>query len=171
MADDYEMNPAARLTVGTLGEPGNRTFFLQGINGLESFAIIIEKEQAFALADAIDELLDELESRFELAPARPDRVAQADLALQLPVEGQFRVATLGLGYDEENDMVVIAAQELTAGDDPRVVRFWVTRDQVAALGPHAREVANAGRPLCPLCGQPMDEDGHFCPRSNGHTRH
>jgi uncharacterized repeat protein (TIGR03847 family) len=52
-----------------------------------------------------------------------------------------------------------------------VVRFWATRDQMAAMGLHVRQVAGQGRPICPLCGQPMDPEGHFCPRQNGHTRH
>lgn len=171
MAENYEMNPAARLTIGTLGEPGNRTFFLQGIKGLDSFAVIIEKEQALALADAIDELLEELEDRYELPPPRPDRVSPTDLALQLPVEGRFRVAQMGLGYDESTGLVVLAAQGLGSQEEsePEVARFWATRDQVAALGRQARDVAGQGRPICALCGQPIAEDGHFCPRSNGHS--
>jgi uncharacterized repeat protein (TIGR03847 family) len=55
-------------------------------------------------------------------------------------------------------------------EEPDVARFWATRDQVAALSSHAMEIASQGRPLCPLCGEPINDDGHFCPRSNGHTR-
>ncbi len=170
MAEVYEMNPVSRITVGTLGEPGNRTFFLQGVQGLESFAVIIEKEQAIALASAMDELLDELEERFELAPPRPATVSPMDLQLQLPVEGRFRVGQMGLGYDEENDLVVIAAQSLAVeGEEPDIARFWATRDQVAALGNQALEVSGQGRAICALCGQPIGPEGHFCPRSNGHS--
>jgi uncharacterized repeat protein (TIGR03847 family) len=172
MADSFEMNPVSRLTVGTLGKPGNRTFFLQGVHGLESFAVVIEKEQAVALASAVDELLSDLEERLELPPPRPDAVPRADLELQLPVEGRFRASQMGLGYDEESGLVVIAVQELLppGEGEPAVGRFWATRDQVAALSQHAREIAGQGRPTCALCGQPMDPEGHFCPRTNGHPR-
>nr|MBA3531990.1 DUF3090 family protein [Ardenticatenales bacterium] len=97
MADILEMNPVSRITIGTLGEPGNRTFFLQGIQGLDSLAVIVEKEQALALAAAVDELLGELEERFELPPTRPERILPRDLELQMPVEARFRAAQMGLG--------------------------------------------------------------------------
>ncbi len=173
MGETFEMNPVSRITVGTLGEPGRRTFFLQGIRGLDSFTVVIEKEQAVALASAVEELLTDVENRLELAPPRPDRIRASDLELQLPAEGRFRVGQMGLGYDEQADLVVIAAQAVTGeeADDPDVVRFWATRDQAAALGRHALQVAGQGRPVCPLCGQPMEEEGHFCPRSNGHGNH
>ncbi len=171
MAESYEMNPVSRITVGTLGEPGNRTFYLQGVQGLDSFAVVIEKEQALALASAVDELLSDLEERFELPPPRPDRVPPRDLEMQLPVEGRFRAAQMGLGYDESSGLIMLAVQEMVPSEDeePSVVRFWATRDQMAAMGNHARLITQQGRPICPLCGQPMDPEGHFCPRQNGHT--
>ncbi|MDQ4074934.1 MAG: DUF3090 family protein [Chloroflexota bacterium] len=170
MAEQYDMHPVSRITVGTVGEPGNRTFFLQGVQGLESVALIIEKEQAVALAAAIEELLEDLEDRFELPPPRPERISALDLQLQMPVEGRFRTGQMGLGYDEARDLVMIAAQSLVPEEEeePDVVRFWITRDQAAALGNHALEVAGQGRPICALCGEPIGPEGHFCPRSNGH---
>lgn len=172
MADTYEMNPAARLTVGTLGEPGKRTFYLQAITGLESYAVVIEKEQALALANAIDQLLEELADRYEIPPPRPDRIPSGDLELQLPIEGRFRVGQLILGYEERSAQVVLTAQEaVVEGESGASARFWVTRDQAAALGRHVRSIAQQGRPICALCGQPISAEGHFCPRSNGHSKH
>ena len=170
MAESYEMNPTERLTVGTLGEPGNRTFYLQGINGLDSLAVIIEKQQAIALADAIDEMLNELENRFELPPPRPNRIPSRDFDLQLPVDELFRVAQMGLGYDEDNDMVLIAVQELTETEmfQPDIVRYWINRDQASALSRHARQIASSGRPTCALCGKPITPGKACCPRVNGH---
>lgn len=170
---NYEMR-ASRITVGTLGEPGNRTFFLQAISGLDSFAVVIEKQQAIALAEAIEQLLNELEDRYELPPLRPNRIPPSDLELQLPIEERFRVAQIGLGYDERNRLVLIAVQELILEDPPlappRIARFWASRDQMAALSRHARHIAlSGGRPICPLCGEPINKDGHFCPRSNGYA--
>ncbi len=173
MAESYELNPVARITIGTIGEPGNRTFFLQGAYGLRVISLIIEKEQAQALAIALDQLLDELENRYELAPAAPDSISGTDLMLETPGEALFRVGQLGLGYDETTDLVMLAAQEVVFEDDPsepRVVRFWATRSQMSALSRHAVGVIRGGRPICSLCGQPIDPEGHFCPRSNGHAR-
>lgn len=171
MTDMYELNPASRITVGTIGEPGQRAFFLQGSEGANTISLIIEKEQAGALANALGEFLDTLEEERELPPPRPESIDPVDLNLRQPVEAVFRVGQIGLGYDETNDMVLIAAQELVFEDEarsPRVVRMWGTRSQMAALSEHAIKVVNAGRPLCALCGEPIDPDGHFCPRENGH---
>lgn len=173
MADMYELNPASQITVGTIGEPGQRTFYLQGSKGTRVVSLVIEKEQAAALANALDEFLEKLEEEQELPPPRPDTIDPVDLNLRQPVEGLFRVGQIGLGYDDESDLVLIAAQELVLEEEiqsPRVARLWGTRTQMAALSEHAVNVVNAGRPSCPLCGEPIDPDGHFCPRSNGHAK-
>lgn len=170
MAEPYDMNPCDRITIGTLGEPGNRTFYLQGVQGLDSYAVVIEKEQANALAQALEETLSKLEDDYELRPARADNIAARDLEMQLPVEERFRVAQLGIGFESNSGLVVISC-EGAEGEEEVVVRYWVTRDQAAALIRHARSMVAGGRPICPLCGQPMDPDGHFCPRQNGHSAH
>ena len=170
MAEPYDMNPCDRITVGTLGEPGNRTFYLQGVQGLESYAVLIEKQQATALALALEETLAKLEDDYELRPARADRVAARDLEMQLPVEERFRVTSLGIGYESGSNMVVISCEGADF-EDVATVRYWITRDQAATLIRHARSIIAGGRPICPLCGQPMDPDGHSCPRQNGHSAH
>ena len=180
MAESYEMHTVSRITVGTVGEPGDRTFFLQGSHGAERVSLIIEKLQALALAQALSEMLEELENRYELPPHRAQRIPPGDLELEEPIEARFRVGQIGLGYDEGADRVVLMASELGGGlgDDEELepiegevemVRFWISRDQASALGRRAVAVAGQGRPICPLCEQPIDPDGHFCPRSNGHS--
>jgi uncharacterized repeat protein (TIGR03847 family) len=178
MGENYELKPVSRITVGTIGEPGNRTFFLQAAQGRRTISLVIEKEQAMALSMALEQLLTELEERFDLAPARPEGVSGSDLLLESPAEVLFRVGQIGLGYDETSDLVMVAAQELQASDEepgtglepePSIVRFWGTRSQMAALGRHAVLTVRGGRPTCALCGKPIDPGGHFCPRSNGHA--
>jgi uncharacterized repeat protein (TIGR03847 family) len=92
--------------------------------------------------------------------------------LAMPVDPLFRIGEIGLGYDSDNDMVVLVAKEITTEssgeEEPSVVRFWCTRSQIRALVHWGIEVANRGRPLCPQCGEPMDPEGHFCPKKNGH---
>jgi len=171
MGDVYELGPVDHITVGAIGEPGQRIFLLQGSDGEQVVSLIIEKEQARALANAIEQFLDDLEDERELPPAIADDVPSEALTLRRPVQALFRVGQIGLGYDPEHDLVVVAVRELSFGDDdePSLVRFWTTRTQLAALARHARQVIAAGRPICPLCGRPIDPKGHFCPRSNGHV--
>jgi uncharacterized repeat protein (TIGR03847 family) len=91
-----------------------------------------------------------------------------------PVDPLFRVGEIGLGYDTENDLVVLVVRELPGeeqepGDERLgIVRFWCTRSQVRAMARWGMEVASRGRPLCPQCGESIDPQGHFCPKKNGH---
>lgn len=166
----HDLNPVSRVTVGALGEPGQRTFFLQGRQGSTMVTLVTEKEQMNSLAQGVTELLTRLGERAD-APAD---VSAYELALEQPVEPLFRIGQLGLGYDQENDLVVIVAYALPESEDQEtvdVVRFWATRDQMRALSHHVAEVASAGRPICVLCGRPIDPAGHFCPRRNGHATH
>lgn len=167
----FDLKPCNRITIGTVGPPGQRTFYLQGIQGRTVVSLIIEKQHAQALATGIDELLKEIEEQHPsdaLMSSKPTTMSLVD-----PVTARFRVGRLGLGYDEEEDLLVIFAQELLSEEESEtreaaVGRFWATREQLSALSEHAKKVATAGRPICALCGNPIDPDGHFCPPSNGH---
>ena len=90
-----------------------------------------------------------------------------------PVDPLFRVGELGLGYDADNDLLILVAREQSRDeeetDDTRVVRFWCTRSQLRAMSSWGIEIASRGRPLCPQCREPMDPEGHFCPKKNGHN--
>jgi len=164
-----ELNPTTFLTVGTIGPPGQRKFFLQGSRSAEVISLTLEKEQARALAVALNELLERLPEA-GVAAAGDDPVS---MDLLQPVNPLFRIGQMGLGYDEANDRIVIHAQELLPDPEegvPGYVRFWVNRVQVEVLATHALKVVNEGRPSCPLCGQPIDPEGHFCPPGNGHEK-
>ena len=170
MARQYEVDPVTFITIGTIGPPGKRVFHLQAGDEEQLITLVIEKEQAAALAEGVAQLMTEIGEKLELPPADP-QAANMDMDLHEPILPAFRVAQLGLGYDEERGMVVVLAQELLMegeNDDPAVARFVTTRDQILALSDHAREVITQGRPICGNCGQPIDPDGHFCPKSNGH---
>ncbi len=164
----HDLNPVSRVTVGALGEPGQRTFFLQGRQGRTLVSLLTEKEQMRALAEGIADLLTRLGDKLDA----PSEVSAYDLVLEQPVEPLFRIGQLGLGYDQENNLLVIVAYAIPATEDAEevdVVRFWATRDQMRALSHHITQVASAGRPNCVLCGRPIDPAGHFCPRRNGHA--
>ncbi len=155
MAIDYEYDPVDFVTVGTIGAPGQRVFHLQAKQEDELITLIIEKEQAEALSASIDSLLEELDKDLGLKTPTQDE-AQYDFDLQEPILPVFRVAQMGLGYDEENDRLVLIVSELQLEDEPdepRVARITASRDLMRALATHAKGVVAKGR---------------ADPRSNGH---
>ena len=175
-----DLDPVTRLTADAVGTPGQRTFYLQAASGADQVTLLVEKEQVRRLTESLQSWLP------ELAADRPEdpeeaRVAEAgELALAEPLEPDFRVGQLSLSYDPERDRVVVVATELVAGDDepeelapepapePQEVRLIVTRPQLRVLARHGSQVVARGRPLCPLCGNPLDPSGHICPALNGH---
>lgn len=169
MARHLELNPASHLTIGTVGPPGQRVFYLQGSKGTDLVSLIIEKQQAAMLASSLETLLEELADKY---PSEADREpVWTDMRLRQPIEALFRVGNLGLGYNEEVRRIVLVAYELVDEDEePNVVSFWLTNSQAQSLIKHAQDVVKAGRPICGNCGKPIDADGHFCPNRNGHAK-
>lgn len=149
---EIELNPVDFITVGTVGPKGQRVFHLQAGKADEVISLIIEKEQAWALSEAIRELLEDLDTRYPLFQA-PD-TSRDNMELRDPLEPIFRVAQMGLGYDEERNMVVLVAQELVVIDEdvdpesvqPGIVRMWCSRHQMRALSEHATSTVQSGRP-------------------------
>jgi len=169
----FEFNPVTHITTGYIGQPGKRVFYLQALKGREVVTLIVEKQQVEALAYYVEQFLAELKEKHpELPDASPDYDAN-QMALKLPVDPTFRVGQLGLGYDADRDLLVIVAQEvLVEGRDPEeagTARFFATRAQMRALGQFGLKLVKEGRPICGNCGQPLDPEGHFCPKSNGHA--
>jgi uncharacterized repeat protein (TIGR03847 family) len=169
MAEHIELNPVSHITIGTEGEPGQRVFYLQGSKGADLVSLILEKQQAAMLASSLDSLLEEVDKRIAQEPENDP--VWSDLRLRQPLDPLFRVGNMGLGYNEELNRIVIVAYELVEeGEDASVVSFWATRGQALSLARHAHGVVQAGRPICGNCGEPIDPQGHFCPKRNGHAR-
>ena len=158
------------FTADFVGRPGERIFYLQarGPEGVQSF--LIEKQQVAVLVEKLQEMLLAIDPEDTVKSATPQR--DPGLALDQPVEPEWRIGTMGLLHDEERDLVVLLLQELRDDeedeDEDEDVRFALRRDQVRSLVLHAVAAVGEGRPLCQLCGLPMDPDGHTCPASNGH---
>jgi len=169
MAHQIELNPVSHLTIGTIGPPGNRTFYLQGGRGSQTISLMIEKEQASMLANSLETFLEELEQKHPVSMREADESVMQDMRLREPVEGLFRVGNMGMGFNETANQIVLVAYELVDEDEePDVVSFWASRRQMKALVTHARDIVAAGRPVCGNCGRPIDPEGHFCPNRNGH---
>lgn len=170
-----------RFVAGTVGEPGQRTFFLQAREGSRLATVALEKEQVAALAERLDALLDEVVRRTggkapvpAIAPAEVDD----NDPLEQPIDADFRVGTLTLAWDGTDDKVVIEAyavgpdEEIELGDevpsDRDVLVVRISGVTARAFVKRAEALVAAGRPPCPLCALPLDPEGHVCPRQNGH---
>ncbi|MCC6190333.1 MAG: DUF3090 family protein [Anaerolineales bacterium] len=168
----FELNPVRTITTGFIGQPGKRVFYLQAHGETDTITVIVEKQQVEALAQGIEQFLTELREKFPDLPAASAEYSPADMSLTVPVDPAFRVGQLGLGYDQDRDMLVLVAQEIVTegrpAEESHTARFFATRAQMRALGAYGLELVKQGRPKCGNCGQPIDPEGHFCPRSNGH---
>ncbi len=173
----YDLNPVQHIIADAVGEPGKRTFFIQARAGSQLVSIVLEKQEVANLAISVLQLLEELDEKHPGLP--PIHVKKKPLFAENPMEPFFRVGQLLVGYDEDDDMVWVIAKALVVdeagtvvdpeSDDVPAVRFVATREQMHQLSDHALEVIAKGRPTCPLCGRPIDREGHFCPRSDGHA--
>ena len=175
----HEFDWPDRVVVGTVGRPGERTFYLQARTGPRSTSVVLEKEQSAVLAEKLDELLGALAADPRsgvTVPAETPAELVDDGPLDQPVEEEFRVGTMRLSWDPRTAQVVIEAHPLVLpdehdGDEPDVddeepAEKLVVRIPVGtarAFVQRTRQVVRAGRPACPFCGQPVDEDGHVCP--------
>jgi len=179
-----ELGPVEWITAGAVGEPGERTFFLQARAGGRLLTFLVEKEQVELLAAGVLEILARVGKETGTGPA------EEELELQAPLEPEWRVGRLAIGYAEDRDLMLLELEELRPedeqdeedegeglleaegpeGPEPARVRLWATREQMLALSRHGAAVAARGRPRCQLCGNPMDPEGHTCPAMNGHGR-
>jgi uncharacterized repeat protein (TIGR03847 family) len=178
----YSYDPPERFVAGTIGQPGERTFYLQASGAGRMTSVVLEKAQVTQLAERLEELLDEVLRRSAGTAGGP-AVAPAGLTddgpLDLPLNEDFRVGAIALAWDHDGERVIIEAQEdseepvepLTDDvpeDGPAVLRVRITPAQARAFSKRALQVVGQGRPPCPLCGLPLDASGHVCPRQNGH---
>lgn len=168
-----EFHPPDRFIVGTVGPPGQRTFFLQASDGDRRVQVSLEKLHAQVLAERIGELLDQvagLESTVAAAAAAADNAP-----LDTPISEDFRVSALALSWDEDRHVVLIEAHdqdpdEVEEGDVVSTLRVSLSPAQARAFARRCETVVRAGRPSCPFCGGPVDAEGHICPRANGYKR-
>ncbi|MBN1092707.1 DUF3090 family protein [Blastococcus sp. TML/M2B] len=172
----------SRFVAGTVGQPGDRTFYLQASDSSgRTVSVALEKNQVQVLADRMAELLDEVAGRAD-AVIPPDADVDDLEPLTPPVDEEFRVAAMGLAWDGSEQAVVVEA--VAAGEEPieedailsdsdegpDALRVTITPMAARAFIARARRVIAAGRPSCPLCSMPLDPTGHVCPRQNGYRR-
>jgi uncharacterized repeat protein (TIGR03847 family) len=168
-----------RFTVGTVGMPGERTFYLQFTSGNQVISTSLEKSQVAALSERLNYMLKEIRLVHPLAP-RPQLIRDS-LPLETPVVEEFRIGSLAIFYDEAQELIQIDLREISAGeeedeedlplvDSVEMIRLFITATQAKTFHDRAELVIAAGRQPCPFCGFPIDPQGHLCARANGYRR-
>jgi uncharacterized repeat protein (TIGR03847 family) len=184
----HRYDPPERFVAGTVGPPGQRTFFLQAREGSRVTSVALEKEQVAVLAERIGDLLDQVAQQTDLDTSASSDALDSE-PLEQPIVEEFRAGTMTLAWDGEDEVVAIevfpveeTADEDSAGSEdppeevavaPEVEELLLVRVPPAtARGfvSRALTVVSAGRPSCPFCGGPIDPEGHLCPRANGFRR-
>jgi uncharacterized repeat protein (TIGR03847 family) len=182
----YDFEDPDRFVAGTVGEPGNRTFFLQVRDGNRITSVLIEKVQVELLADRLHQLLVEVRARGAGIPEEPAAADVDTAALDEPLNETFRVGTMAIIWDGDEESVIVEARAMTEDDQPGstaddvdiedaqeeedasdVMRVHLRPGRALAFAKQALEIVAAGRPPCPFCGQPLNPEGHICARRNG----
>ena len=173
-----ELGPVDRITADAVGEPGERTFYIQARAGQELVTVIVEKQQVQLLAASVLELMED-------APAIEPVPDEPAMALEEPVDPRWRAGRLSIGFDQDRDLFLLEVEEfqpeledvdlddpgtIVPEIEPESIRIWASPTQMLALSRHGAAVAARGRPTCQFCGNPIDAEGHACPAMNGHSK-
>ena len=175
-------DPVERFVAGTVGQPGERTFFVQARHGSRLISVSCEKSQVQALADRLIYMIREIKQS-DPAIAIP-RLERDDAPLETPIEEEFRVGVIGIAFDSARQLIQIDLQAVSENDeqepdfidvddlsgDQDILRVLISPSVADQFAKRALSVVNAGRQPCPFCGGPIDLRGHLCPRANGYRR-
>ncbi|WP_433506553.1 DUF3090 domain-containing protein [Pseudonocardia halophobica] len=170
-----------RFVAGTVGEPGDRAFYLQAIEDARTISVLLEKQQVSVLAERIEALLAEIARRFGSEVDTGQEIESSDNdPLAVPLEEEFRVGTMGLGWDADSKSIVVELLAVTeeevdesvvlddTEEGPDALRVFLSPVQAREFADRAEKVVSAGRAPCPLCAEPLDPQGHVCVRLNGY---
>jgi uncharacterized repeat protein (TIGR03847 family) len=175
-------DPVERFVAGTVGQPGERTFFLQARTGARLISVSLEKAQVQALADRLVYMIREIKQSDPTIVI--SRLPRDEAPLETPIEEEFSVGIIGLAYETERELIQIDLQAVSDGDDDEpefidvddlsgdqdILCVLVTPSMADQFSKRAVSVVGAGRLPCPFCGGPIDIRGHLCPRANGYRR-
>lgn len=189
----HEFDRPDRFVVGTVGQPGQRSFFLQAKQGARVISVGMEKQQVSVLGERVEQLLDEARRRnpsdHRIPAATSDALTDSQ-PLDLPVDEEFRVGTITLSWEPDNGLVAIelfpVSEEIVVDEEDlpdgtgqeieielqaeEVLSVKIEATYARSFARRAAAVVSAGRPPCQFCGNPVDPEGHLCPRQNGFKR-
>jgi uncharacterized repeat protein (TIGR03847 family) len=160
-----------RFVTGTVGEPGERAFYLQVRTSSQLMSVAVEKAQVQAITTRLDVMIAEIRKVNPLITI--EKFPIDDAPLESPVDSEFQIGAMSLAWDEETSLICIELYELEEDEeesDGEVAEINITIGMAAAFTTRSKAVVNAGRLPCPFCGIPIDPRGHLCPRANGYRR-
>lgn len=178
MPDIIEFDPVDTIAAGAIGEPGQRTFYIQATKDAAVLTVMVEKQQVALLAERIGELLG------QVALDHPEDPVDVEASLSMPAQVAepavplFRATLMGIGFDSDRQLILLELYEQSPSEDApvapeeaegHVARLFATRSQMRTLAARGVESVASGRPPCPLCQLPLDATGHVCPATNGHA--
>ena len=167
----YEFIKPERFVAGTVGEPGERAFFLQIRSTSQLFSVAVEKAQVQAIIARVEILINEVRKAEPLILIQ--RVPTDDAPLDSPVDPEFQIGAMSLAWDEQEQLVSLELYELEEDEEEtqgEVVLIKMTLGMASSFAARSKAVVNAGRLPCPFCAIPIDARGHLCPRANGYRR-
>lgn len=178
----YEFNPVERFVAGTVGAPGERTFFIQARTGSRIVSVVVDKSQVIALGERTKIMLREIKKSDPTITIQSHNID--DAPLEQPIFEEFRAGVIAMAWDAENSVIVYELREMSSGEElsedevmfdestfsSDLLRVHVSPEQASAFAKRCLSLANAGRTPCPFCAMPIDPNGHLCPRANGYRR-
>jgi uncharacterized repeat protein (TIGR03847 family) len=167
----YEFKSVDRFICGTVGEPGEREFYLQVRAGSALVSASLEKTQASTLAQRLEILCKQVSKEDVTLVA--DRVERDDAALESPVDKDFAIGAISIAWDDSLKKICVelfSIKEIEVEDEVPDITMNLTLGQAKAFISRTNAVVNAGRVPCPFCSLPIDPRGHLCPRANGYRR-
>lgn len=166
-----EFSRPERFIAGTVGEPGERAFYLQIRSSYRLLSVAVEKAQVQAIIARLDVMIAEIRKSNPLINI--EKFASDDAPLESPVEAEFQVGAMSLAWDEDSALICIELYELEEDEEDssgEVAEINISLGMAIAFAARSKAVVNAGRLPCPFCGIPIDPRGHLCPRANGYRR-
>lgn len=167
----YEFTQPNRFIAGTVGEPGERAFYLQIRSATRLLSVAVEKAQVQAISARLEVMISEIRKSSPLMII--EKLAKDDASLESPIDAEFQIGAMSLAWDEATQLICIQLFELEDDEEDAegdVVEINITLAMAAAFSLRSKAVVNAGRLPCPFCGIPIDPRGHLCPRANGYRR-
>ena len=167
----YEFTNPDRFIAGTVGEPGERAFYLQVRASSRLFSVAVEKAQVQALSARLDVMIAEIRKTDPLMII--EKLPTDDAPLESPIDAEFQIGAMSLAWDDDSKLICVELFELEDDEEEsegEVVAVNISIAMAAAFSLRSKAVVNAGRLPCPFCGIPIDPRGHLCPRANGYRR-
>lgn len=167
----HEFTQPERFVSGTVGEPGERAFYLQARTATRLISVAVEKAQVQALSARLEIMIAEVRKANPLITF--EKLAVDDKPLESPIDAEFQIGAISLAWDEESQLMCVELFELEDDEEEtegEVLEVNITIAMAAAFAARSKAVVNAGRLPCPFCGIPIDPRGHLCPRANGYRR-